>query len=138
VTPSNSPAAGVGEDPAAGVPTWQLRLPLVRPLTLNSRQHWAAKARDVKALRDATCLLARQARIPRCDHIAVGLVYYPPNLRRRDPHNITLTLKPAVDGLVDAGVVEDDDAAYVTVYTPVIAEPDPDPRLILTIYPVAA
>lgn len=55
---------------------------------------------------------------------------------RRPPRYILLVVplfKALVDGLVDAGLVPDDTPRYVIREFPVIAEPDGDPRLVLTI-----
>lgn len=88
---------------------WDLKLPWVKPpLSLNDREHWAPQAKKKKAVREASALLARQAGIPRLGTAKVRLVWLVSDRRRRDRENITATLKPAIDGLVDAGVVEDD------------------------------
>ncbi|AIL96403.1 RusA family crossover junction endodeoxyribonuclease [Corynebacterium ureicelerivorans] len=88
---------------------WDLKLPWVKPpLSLNDREHWAPRAKKQKAVREASALLARQAGIPRLGTAKVRLVWLVADRRRRDRENITATLKPAIDGLVDAGVVEDD------------------------------
>lgn len=88
---------------------WDLKLPWVKPpLSLNDREHWAPRAKKQKAVREASALLARQAGIPRLGTAKVRLVWLVSDRRRRDRENITATLKPAIDGLVDAGVVEDD------------------------------
>jgi len=101
-----------------------LRLPYVRPpLTLNQRLHWQAKRRLVANVRAAVRVLARSARIPALQRVEVELHYVPPDHRRRDGDNLTATSKPAVDGLVDAGVVPDDDPAHVVHLMPVIDPP---------------
>lgn len=88
---------------------WDLKLPWVKPpLSLNDREHWGPRAKKQKAVREASALLARQAGIPRLGTAKVRLVWLVSDRRRRDRENITATLKPAIDGLVDAGVVEDD------------------------------
>ncbi len=112
---------------------WVIRLPLIRPLTLNARQHWAVKHREVAALRGATLLLARNERIPPHDLIDVQLVYFPKDRRRRDSDNLVATLKVACDALIDAGIVPDDDPAHMIKQMPHIALPDGVPRLILGI-----
>lgn len=75
----------------------------------NERGHWAKRS-DVKALlRHKSELLARAARLPKGlqrAHITVHIDY--PDKRRRDAHNLMPTIKPIIDGLVDAGVLVDD------------------------------
>ncbi len=102
---------------------WAIRLPYTRPpLTLNDRLHWAAKARIAKRLRADTAILARVARVPRLDRIAVTLHYQPRVTRHIDGDNLLATVKPCVDGLRDAGVVPDDDHRHV-VHLPVVIQP---------------
>ena len=101
---------------------WDIKLPWKRPpLSLNDREHWAPRAKKVKEVRATTALLARQAGIPRLETARVRLVWLVSDRRRRDRENIVATLKPAVDGLVDAGVVEDDAWWIVTESTCAIA-----------------
>ena len=115
--------------------TWTIRLPYTTPpLSLNSRMHWATKANVTSGLRVGTAILAVDGRIPPCDRIRVTLIYVPRDKRTRDRDNLVATLKPCIDGLVDAGIVPDDSPEYVTWEPPIIAAPDPkDPHLRLEI-----
>lgn len=102
------------------------------PLSLNSRIHWAAKARITSSVRRTTSWLCKP--LGAANQIQVTLTYYPKDSRRRDADNLVATLKPICDGIVDAGVVTDDDPAHMIKDMPVIAAADPkDPRLELTI-----
>ena len=103
--------------------SWTIELPLARPLSLNGRQHWRAKARDVRSVRAAAAALARAARVPPLERAAVELHYIPRDRRRRDALNLVATLKPVEDGIVDAGVVPDDTAQYVEPTMPVLDPP---------------
>ena len=105
------------------VRTWTFWLPISAPLSLNSRQHWRRKAKDVAAVRQAACMLAKAARIPALPRIAVELHYAPRDRRRRDVINLVATLKPTEDGIVDAGIVPDDTAQYVQPTMPILDEP---------------
>lgn len=91
-----------------------------RPLSTNDHWHWRLRAEHVAEIRRAVGFAAKAAGIPPCEHITVGLLYTPGDYRRRDPSNLMASQKPAVDGLVDAGVVPDDTPAYVTEQMPVI------------------
>lgn len=84
-------------------------------LNANDRPHHHAKAKLTKAWRASA-----QAAIwvnPRVQpkhqyaHIIVSIRW--PDKRRRDPGNWYPTAKAIVDGLVDAGVLIDDDDAHV-------------------------
>lgn len=106
---------------------YDLAVPLVDgkpPLTANMRLHWSADAARRKAVREAVGWAARAAKVRPQRHIIVGLHYAPQDRRRRDPSNLMATQKPAVDGLVDAGVVPDDHPMWVTELMPIIHPPD--------------
>lgn len=103
---------------------WSIRLPVGLPLpTLNGRDHWAVRARQTRDIRTAAALLARQARIPSLARARVVGVLHGHDGRRRDPHNWILSLKPAIDGLVDAGVLPDDDSEHLISVAMVLGEP---------------
>jgi len=86
-----------------------LLLPPLELVNANGRHHWAAKARKVRAIRTAARWQAKAARIPRLTKARIVVEYLPPDRRRRDPANWAPSAKAAVDGLVDAGVLDDDD-----------------------------
>jgi len=89
------------------------------PITANKSYHWREKARLTKDIRQATALLAH--RIPPLGKCRVSLVWVVTDGRRRDGgENVTPTLKPMIDGLVDAGVVLDDTPDLVTRDMPFI------------------
>lgn len=92
------------------------------PLTANQRLHWAKRATITREVRQTTCLLARKA--PHGDRLVVTLHYRPAMRRVRDRHNLWPTVKACVDGLVDAGIVPDDDSEHVSAPEPVIHEPE--------------
>ena len=83
-------------------------------LNSNDRDgHWARRKRITEALREAAGWAARAERIPRLKRAYVLGVYEPPDRRRRDPANLYPSFKACVDGLVDARVLPDDDAAHL-------------------------
>jgi crossover junction endodeoxyribonuclease RusA len=113
---------------------WTIRLPYATPpLSLNSRMHWATKARITREIRHATTWAASDLKIPACERIAVELHYVPRDRRRRDEDNLFLTLKAAIDGIRDAGVVPDDSSEYVTSACRIDPPNRADPHLYLTI-----
>lgn len=71
-----------------------------------------------------TALLARKAKVPSLKRISVELHYCPRDKRRRDPLNLVALLKPIEDGLVDAGVIPDDNPVYLEPLMPKIDVPD--------------
>lgn len=68
--------------------------------------------------------LAKVAHIGAHKRVRVTLVYTPATRRTRDSDNLVGTMKPCVDGLVDAGVVADDDDGHVERGWPVIRPAD--------------
>lgn len=126
-----------GRPPQTSHPTpnrWELVLPWTKPpMSLNDRMDRWTKARWTKTLRQTAWALAKQAKIPPLGRCEVVLLYVPRERRRRDEDNLTATLKPLADGLVDAGVVVDDTPDYMRK-DPRIADPDPkQPRLVLIV-----
>lgn len=119
----------------AGARVYTLDVPMVvrlktgmRPLTHNDRMHWRRRADAVKTIRGQVAAHARNPRIPAAEHITVQLHYAPGDRRSvTDAPNLTATSKPAIDGLVDAGIVPDDTDKHVTELMPVI-HPGPGER----------
>lgn len=93
------------------------------PITANNRLHWAQRARIVKDLRTEAFLRARSQRLPSADKITFRLHYRPRDNRRRDVGNLMPTHKALLDGIVDAGIVEDDTPRYVDELMPRIHPP---------------
>lgn len=114
---------------------WEIDVPMVvpcgvrelRPWTANDRRHWRVKAEWTATIRRAVALRTRNLHLPPQEHVTVGLHYAPGDNRRRDAPNLTTSQKPAVDGLVDAGLVPDDTARWVTEVMPVL-HLGPQPR----------
>ena len=75
----------------------------------------ASSRSDVVATKD--CKLAEQtarfSHAPSLERARLVVEIAFPDRRRRDPHNYMATVKPIVDGLVDAGVLPDDDAKHL-------------------------
>ena len=103
--------------------TWTVDLPVQHRVSQNDRHHWAAAAKHKRALREVAGWRARLQRIPVQAHIVCTLHYRPAVFRIADPENLAPTLKAAIDGLRDAGVVPDDDPRYVTTRETVIEKP---------------
>lgn len=116
--------------------TLLINLPWTQPpLTANQRMHWAKKARITREVRDTATVLARHHKAPHTDRLVVSLHYRPKDKRRRDTINLTSLQKVLVDGIVSAGVIDDDDHLHVSTPEPVIHPPG-EPRLWLELdYP---
>lgn len=101
---------------------WQVELPFTRPLSLNHRTHYMVRAKATAEVRSAAAELIELAGVPTLTHLTACVVYSPRDSRRRDPINLIPTLKACEDGLVDAGVVPDDNPLYVQSVMPQIIE----------------
>jgi crossover junction endodeoxyribonuclease RusA len=115
--------------------TWTIRFDYTKPpLSLNDRGGWRGRARTIKTVRQDAAWRATAARIPHCQQIHVQLTYVPRDARRRDPENLIATQKAIIDGLVTAGLVDDDSPEYVTWSMPIITTPQShDPHMLLEI-----
>ena len=96
--------------------SWRLRIPAPTTwVSSNDRRHWAAKARLVREWRRAGALYAKSARLPHLDApVSITAWVHRTDRRRADAANRYPTVKAVVDGLVDAGVLDDDSDRYVT------------------------
>jgi hypothetical protein len=109
-------------------PLRSFTLTLPRGLVLlnqNQRMHHAVRARitaSIRAAAMATCsedepmrtaLATTSKGEPLLRHAYILGVLHPPSRRRADPANWYPSFKAGVDGLVDAGVLEDDDHTRV-------------------------
>jgi crossover junction endodeoxyribonuclease RusA len=94
------------------VTTHELILPMTKPpLTLNGGTgNRYARAALIKTIRMVT--KHRALGIPHMGRARITLEYVPRDTRRRDALNLAPTLKAAVDGIVDAGILVDDDDAH--------------------------
>lgn len=103
--------------------TWEFNLSLTKPLSLNDFENRWKKAKKTAIVRADARVGAKCAQIPPLTYFTAELHYAPRDKRRRDPENLIATLKPLVDGLVDAGVAPDDTPDYYTTTVPVIDPP---------------
>lgn len=121
--------------------TWTLDLPDQPYITANSRAHWSKRSACAAGWRDATALLARQAKVPELGRVYVTLTMVAKDRRRRDADNLVSgVLKHCLDGLVDAGVIPDDTPEHVDGSLPRIVHQGPRPahRWLLDIRPLEA
>lgn len=95
--------------------TLELEIPRDWWMTSNQRLHWAAKAKRTRWIRQAAALAARGTRHHRQAHVTAYVAY--PRNNRADPANAYPTIKAAIDGLVDAGVLGDDDSTHLPALT---------------------
>ena len=88
--------------------------------------HWATR-REATALYRRDCFVAAKDMINRARRIkapvptpvptpvSATVTFWMPNRRRRDLDNLLAAMKPAWDGLVDAGLLADDNADQLSI-----------------------
>jgi|TARA_Y100000034_G_C6572026_1_gene247961 Holliday junction resolvase RusA-like endonuclease len=81
---------------------------------------WRSKAGPTKAYREESALLTQQAMRKKrgsypYENAELSIDFYFPNLKRRDTLNAVQGLKPAIDGLSDAGLIVDDDWKHLSI-----------------------
>ena len=85
-----------------------------RELSPNARVHWRVKAEFTAWYRQFSCTYALQHRFQRRTHwdtpsrAKVDITFVVPDQRRRDKTNLAASFKAGLDGLVDAGIIKDD------------------------------
>lgn len=89
-----------------------IHLPVANAITANHRSHFHAKAEKTRHLRGVGRLAAvDDKRKYERAHLTVSIGW--PDKRRRDAHNLMPTLKALIDGMVDAGLLSDDDDKHL-------------------------
>jgi crossover junction endodeoxyribonuclease RusA len=115
--------------------SWRLALPAkTKLINANHNLHFRRKAELIKVIRNAAWTMARHSNIPALQRAHIYFVIHP-DLRasRRDPGNWAPTAKAAVDGLVDAGVLPDDDSTRLLGPDPRIGDPVKGSQFVLWI-----
>jgi crossover junction endodeoxyribonuclease RusA len=92
-----------------------IRVPSPWLLTSNRVAHWSKKAQCTRYIRHLAGFETRFShpgvKLPAA-HLTVCVTW--PDRRRRDVHNVMPTIKAAIDGVVDAGLLPDDSDQYLT------------------------
>ena len=121
----------------------RIEIPFLPPasLSLNWRGHWAIRHRDTQMLRKDVKILGlvalSKAEITRpMEKAVISVTWINRQCRWPDPDNALARLKPAFDGLVDAGVIAGDSHLYVS-YNPILfkLERNGQPRVIIEVMP---
>lgn len=88
--------------------------------SLNNRRDKRWDGPMIRRWREDAANIARFMNVPALDKPTVRLHFYPGDRRRRDRINLALVHKAVVDGLVDAGVILDDDPEHLDELMPAI------------------
>ena len=99
------------------VPSGEFRLELPKLadwLNLNVNLHWVPRNKRVQAWRHGAHIMSRQAKLPKgLQRVEVDAYVWKNSRRQYDPHNLMPTLKPVIDGLVDYGLIPDDNTTHL-------------------------
>lgn len=113
--------------------THTLTLPWSRPPSTSNDQrrrgHWSQQAAAKREVTDGVAWLARIQHLPRMRRVAVMVTWWPPDRRRRDTDGLAPFVKACLDGIVQAGVLEDDHAGIVPSVTLRVGPTDKPGRL---------
>lgn len=82
-------------------------------ITSNGRYHWADKARRTRELRRIGGMVARARRLRKLDRARVIVHIQYSTRRNADPANAWPTVKAVTDGLIDYGLLPDDDDEHL-------------------------
>jgi Holliday junction resolvase RusA-like endonuclease len=97
---------------------WTVEIPIPQPfrnslLNANQRRHWRHRQRVTKSWREETGWRARAARVPSLERARIVVEFSFGDQRRRDVNNYQPTAKAIVDGLVDVGLLPDDNDRHL-------------------------
>lgn len=122
-------------EPSASDRTIVLTLPLPpKELSPNARVHWRKKARIVKAYRKHANWTAWYQSTKGLQRARIEFDFYFATNRRRDKDNLIASMKPAMDGFADAGVVRNDNAFDYA--SPRLHIDETNPRVVVTVVPL--
>ena len=109
-----------------------------RALSPNARTHWSTLARAKKAARREAYVAANIAAVLAGvssvgSSVCIQATFIPPDARRRDLDNLIASIKPHLDGISDAILI--DDSRWIWA-APVMAKPEKPGRVVVTLTPV--
>lgn len=114
-----------------------LTIPAPAPwINANARDHWTKKGRLTRSWRSASAAWAKHQKLrPVTQPVVIVATVTKTNSRRFDVENLAPTVKAAIDGLRDSGVLPEDDTRWVTEVRLRAGDPDRAASLSLLITP---
>tara|TARA_R110002020_G_scaffold246713_1_gene460579 strand:+ start:2279 stop:2686 length:408 start_codon:yes stop_codon:yes gene_type:complete len=91
-----------------------------KPFTMNKERtwHYYTRAQHVKAVRERFAWLALSEKIPKLEYVCIDIVPLVTNIKQTaDPAAHYPTAKAAIDGLVDANILDDDNDKHIESIT---------------------
>ena len=101
----------------------------------HAKGHWRGSANRTKLARNHAHVLALAAGVPASPFLqaVINFEFFVPDLCRRDTMNMMHGCKAYVDGIVDAGVMVDDDWKILAVGKTTVSVDRDNPRVEITI-----
>jgi Holliday junction resolvase RusA-like endonuclease len=93
-------------------------------LHAHNKGHWRSKVAAIKAIRRSVAIVIQQAEgfKPKPWPFArLTITFMVPDRRRRDTLNMMQSLKPVIDGVVDAGLIADDNWQTLCIQKPSVS-----------------
>ena len=101
----------------------RIELPPGLPLlNANDRIHYRSRSKITEQLRSEACRAAKAEHWLPFGKVRVRCIFRAPDNRRRDVSNLFPSFKAVLDGIVDAGVLKDDNDKFVREFTIVRGE----------------
>ena len=115
----------------------RLTIPAPAPwINANARDHWTKKGRLTRSWRSASAAWAKHQKLrPVTQPVVIVATVVKTNSRRFDVENLAPTVKAAIDGLRDSGVLPEDDTRWVTEVRLRAGDPERAASLSLLITP---
>lgn len=136
------PATRVAVVESAPANTLSITMPLPPShLWQNRPGHWTKKREAARKYRNLAHVMARCVAgpvAPRWMKATATLAFYWPNRIRRDVRNAEAAMKPAYDGIVDAGIITDDNAEVLSHGMTTFDVDKVNPRVEITLRPAGA
>lgn len=104
----------------------KIPMALAKELDPNYKGFWTHRARATRILREATCLCAKaqcESNPPKYEKAELSITLIVQNWRYiRDADNCLASLKPAIDGCVDAEIIQGDNDKHLLYRLPIMWE----------------
>lgn len=104
-----------------------------RELHAHAKGSWKPKSAATRTCRSMAYAKALEAGAPRFLRGTLSVRFYWPNMLRRDTFNAVSSIKPYIDGIVDAGVLPDDCWTIMEIGAVTSTLDRENPRVVLTI-----
>lgn len=111
------------------------QMPNLNDVIAASKRHWSYYSKEKKRWTEVAALEAKaQGLTPMRLPVWVRTTYYL-KTRRSDPDNLRVAIKFILDGLVQAGILEDDSQRWIIGFQDLFELDRNDPRIVVQLMP---